>query len=449
MIRSQGSHRSTILLESEDTALEHNVSHFDVDMRFENEDVVNGGTVLQGLKSTWLERVLIQKILKYAGCPALFIKLWDGSIVQASEKSCSNGLLIPSRKALLKLILSPDRYLLEGLTNGELQVEGDLTQFLTDLNRSFRPQWTMRSRLYRWSASHSLRSCRKQIAQHYDLGNDFYKLWLDKQLLYTCAYFPNPEMSLEEAQIAKMDHVCRKLQLTAGQEVIEAGCGWGALAIHMAQHYGVKVKAYNISHEQIVFARDRAQLEGVHQQVEFIEDDWREIKDQCDAFVSVGMLEHVGVVNFQRFGEVINHSLRPNGRGLVHSIAVNQPQAINRWIEQNIFPGAEPPALSEFVQLFESAGLVVFDLENLRQHYAMTLRHWLNRFEAHAEEVQHMYDEQFTQMWRVYLAASQASFASDSLQLYQLLVHHRTATQLPMSRKWLYPESTTSETSVR
>ena len=144
------------------------------------------------------------------------------------------------------------------------------------------------------------RQSRENIQHHYDIGNDFYRLWLDEQLVYTCAYFPDPSASLEEAQIAKMDHVCRKLELRPGERVIEAGCGWGALALHMARHYGVQVRAYNISRSQLAYARERARTEGLADRVELIEGDYREISGGCDVFVSVGMLEHVGRGHYRR-----------------------------------------------------------------------------------------------------------------------------------------------------
>src|SRR5690606_24874192 len=149
----------------------------------------------------------------------------------------------------------------------------------------------------------SLRKSRDNVYHHYDIGNEFYRLWLDEQLAYTCAYFPEPEVSLEAAQVAKFDHVCRKLNLRPGERVVEAGCGWGALALHMAREYGVTVRAYNVSREQIAYARRRAQEEGLADRVEFVEDDWRNVTGRYDAFVSVGMLEHVGKHNYRKLGE--------------------------------------------------------------------------------------------------------------------------------------------------
>jgi cyclopropane-fatty-acyl-phospholipid synthase len=184
---------------------------------------------------------------------------------------------------------------------------------------------------------------RANIHHHYDIGNDFYELWLDEQLLYTCACFQNPKMTLEEAQIAKMDHVCRKVGLKPGETVIEAGCGWGALALHMARHYCVNVRAFNISSEQIESAQAWSRREGLDHQVEFIEDDWRNIAGRYDAFVSVGMLEHVETENYRQLGGMVSKCLQPHGLALIHTIGRNQPQGMDRWIEHRIFPGSYRP----------------------------------------------------------------------------------------------------------
>src|SRR5262249_38881564 len=201
--------------------------------------------------------------------------------------------------------------------------------------------------------SNSLAGSRDNIHHHYDIGNDFYALWLGDTMAYTCAYYPTPEASLDEAQVAKMDHVCRKLRLRAGESVVEAGCGWGMLAMHMARHYGVRVRAFNISHQQILYARERAARAGLSGQIEYVEDDYRNISGQDDAFVSVGMLEHVGVENSPALGQVAQRCLGNRGRGLIHSIGRNRPAPLQPWIERRIFPGAYPPSLAEMMRIFE------------------------------------------------------------------------------------------------
>jgi cyclopropane-fatty-acyl-phospholipid synthase len=279
----------------------------------------------------------------------------------------------------------------------------------------------LRSGWMSWRQRNSTSGSRHNIHRHYDLGNEFYQLWLDAQMLYTCAFFPSPSATLEEAQIAKMDRICRKLRLQPGETVVEAGCGWGALAIHMARQYGVSVKAFNISREQILFARRRAAELGLQSKVEFVQDDYRNIEGRFDAFVSVGMLEHVGPESYTGMGDVIHRAVGDSGRGLVHFIGRNYPQHFSRWIRKRIFPGAHAPTLREVMNLFEDRDYAVLDVENLRLHYARTLEHWLERFEKSGEQITAMFDTSFQRAWRLYLAGSIAGFSTGSLQLFQIV----------------------------
>jgi cyclopropane-fatty-acyl-phospholipid synthase len=257
-------------------------------------------------------------------------------------------------------------------------------------------------------------------------------------MVYTCAYYPRAETSLAEAQVAKMDHVCRKLQLAPGQRVVEAGCGWGALALHMARHYGVEVRAYNISHQQIAFARERARAEGLEDRVTFVEDDYRTIRGRYDRFVSVGMLEHVGPEHYRELGRVIHDCLDPTGLGLVHTIGRNYPRPNNPWTERRIFPGSRPPSLSEMALIFEPWDLSILDVENLRRHYGRTCQDWLTRFERAADQVERMFDSRFVRMWRLYLAGSVAAFTTGSLQLFQVVFAPGQSNQVPWTREHLY-----------
>jgi cyclopropane-fatty-acyl-phospholipid synthase len=220
--------------------------------------------------------------------------------------------------------------------------------------------------------------------------------------------------------------------------VVEAGCGWGTLALHMARHYGVRVRAFNISREQVAFARARAASLGLSSQVEYVEDDYRNISGHYDAFVSVGMLEHVGVANYASLGEVIARSIGTQGRGLIHSIGRNRPAPLQPWIEKRIFPGAYPPSLAEMMQIFEPWDFSVLDVENLRLHYAQTLRHWLALFETASGRVREMFDEKFVRMWRMYLAGSIAGFTTGALQLFQVVFAPRDNNDVPMTREHLY-----------
>jgi cyclopropane-fatty-acyl-phospholipid synthase len=344
------------------------------------------------------------------------------------------------RRAVLGLLLDPEVHFGDAYAAGRIEIEGDLVAALEVAYRALEGrQPGLLAWLGTWRRHSPLRS-RYNVHRHYDLGNDFYTLWLDEQLLYTCAYFDPAKISLERAQVAKMDHVCRKLGLRPGETVVEAGCGWGALALHMARRYGVRVRAWNLSHEQVVWARERARREGLDGRVEFIEDDYRAIRERCDAFVSVGMLEHVGRRSYGELGRVIARCLDPGrGRGLLHFIGRDRPRPLNAWIRQRIFPGAYAPTLAEVGRhVLEPVGLSVVDVENLGAHYALTLRHWRERYERAVAEAKVGLDELFRRAWRLYLAGSEAAFRTGSLQLFQVTFAPGRSSGLPWTRRDLY-----------
>jgi cyclopropane-fatty-acyl-phospholipid synthase len=240
--------------------------------------------------------------------------------------------------------------------------------------------------------------------------------------------------TLEQAQAAKLELVCRKLQLRPGETVVEAGSGWGGLARYLARHYGVNVRSYNISAEQVAYARARARREALDDAVEYVEDDYRNARGAYDVFVSVGMLEHVGVDNYPVLGRTIDGCLKDDGRGLIHSIGQDIPRPLNEWIESYIFPGAYPPTLREMMDIFDPVDLSVVDVENLRPHYAQTLRQWRERFDANAMRVTEMFDDSFVRAWRLYLCGSIAAFTEGQLQLYQVLFRRPGCRTLPYTR---------------
>jgi cyclopropane-fatty-acyl-phospholipid synthase len=353
---------------------------------------------------------------------------------------------VRQRRAVFELLRSPSVGFGECYSKGLIEIHGDLLDFVNEitgaLSRKRQDNYyrhKMQSMLYAMRVN-SLTRSRHNVHHHYDLGNDFYKLWLDERMVYTCAYFDTPAATLDEAQVAKLEHVCRKLKLRPGQKVIEAGCGWGALALHMAEHHGVNVIAYNNSREQVAFARERAAAMGLDDRVTFVEDDYRKIHERCDVFVSIGMLEHVGLMNFRTLGELIKRSLKPDGLGLIHTIGRSHPQRMDPWIVKHIFPGGHAPSLSEMMSVFEPYRFSVLDVENLRMHYARTCASWLENFEAVADQVEEMYDKEFARMWRLYLAGSSAGFQSGTLQLYQVLFAPRSNNNVPWTREYQYLE---------
>ena len=389
------------------------------------------------------EKLLLVRMMESLGNPPLDLVLWDGQEIASLGKPALARVLIRDRGALLKLMANPELGFGEMYTAERIEVQGNLVDCLETIYRALprTEQGRIGQKLlapFNATLRNTLPRARRNIHHHYDIGNDFYRLWLDRDMVYTCAYFPDPAMGLEQAQAAKLDYVCRKLRLAPGETVIETGCGWGALALHMARHYGATVKAYNISKEQIAYARERARAEGLDAQVEFIEDDYRNADGEFDAFVSVGMLEHVGVDQYQILGALIDRCLKHTGRGLIHSIGRDHPSPITPWIERNIFPGACPPSLSQMMQIFEPFGFSVLDVENLRLHYAKTLEHWLARYEANAERVAQMFDPGFVRAWRLYLAGSLAAFRSGDMQLFQVSFTRSGQNRIPWTRQYLY-----------
>jgi cyclopropane-fatty-acyl-phospholipid synthase len=393
---------------------------------------------------TVVERRLLESLLESLGNPPIRIRLWTGEEVISANTQPVATMTIHDRGALMRMLVNPEVHPADDYCDGRVEIEGDLVAFLENVFRGLDslPDKSLKARFLRWMCrprSNSLPGSKENIHHHYDLGNNFYKLWLDNaRMQYTCAYYPRPGMTIEQAQIAKLDHVARKLELRPGQIVFEAGCGWGGLARHFAQHYGVSVRAFNISAEQVKFAREQARREGLEGRVEYVLDDYRTMQGECDVFVSVGMLEHVGAYNYPVLGDVIHRVLKPHGRGLIHSIGRNKPAPMNAWTEKRIFPGAYPPTLAEMMRVLEGHQFSVLDVENLRIHYAHTLQAWLARYEANIDEVRKMYDERFVRMWRMYLAGSQATFLIGALQLFQIVFAHAQDNTIPMSREHLY-----------
>ena len=393
---------------------------------------------------TGFDRQLLRMIMLNVGNPRFTLRLWDGKDFTVSEGEPVACIEFRNRRVLFELIASPSVGFGEGYSKGLIEVHGDFLALANEIAAGMirqRARGYWKHKILSMLASmrgNTLTRSRHNVHHHYDLGNDFYKLWLDERMLYTCAYYERAGASLAEAQVAKLDHVCRKLRLEPGQTVIEAGCGWGGLAMHMVEHYGVTVKAYNNSREQVEYARKQASLKGLDDRVEFVLDDYRTIDQPCDVFVSVGMLEHVGLKNFRKLGDIINRNLKPDGLALIHTIGRSHPSRVDRWIQKHIFPGGHIPSLGEMAALFEPNKFSVLDVENLRLHYARTCADWLENFEAVSEQVGEKYSEEFVRTWRLYLAGSSAGFQSGTLQLYQVLFAPGGSSNVPWTRQYQY-----------
>ena len=404
--------------------------------------------VKQPVSVNEFDRIAAYWVMTVVGNPRVTVRLWDGNEFYFADGTPVGTMEFRDRRALLNLAFSQSVGFGDGYSEGRIRIHADILDFLREIARaiSSRPNQNYYASKFlsmlRAVRGNTLTRSRNNVHHHYDLGNDFYKLWLDESMVYTCAYYADRDATLAEAQVAKLDHVCRKLELQPGQDVIEAGCGWGALAMHMAENYGVNVKAYNNSREQVSLAREKAAARGLAGQVEFVEADYRTISDKCDVFVSVGMLEHVGLKNFHSLGKVIDGCLKPNGRGLLHSIGRSHPKPTDAWISKRIFPGGHIPSLGEITAVFEPHKFSILDVENLRLHYARTCAEWLHNFDAVSEKVGDMYSEDFVRAWRLYLAGSSTAFETGTLQLYQIVFAPHGCNNMPLTRKFLYsPES--------
>ncbi|MEE9158497.1 MAG: class I SAM-dependent methyltransferase [Gammaproteobacteria bacterium] len=402
------------------------------------------------VKSNRIDQWLARCLLGAVGNPPVCVELADGQEVLARGAAQPQvRLRLHDRNALYALLYRPTRTFGELYSQGRLSLDGDIARALDviygGILHSERQAGSFRRfvrRLFlKTPASNSLSRSKENIHTHYDLGNEFYDLWLDREYTqYTCAYYTTPQATLEEAQAAKLELVCRKLALQPGDSVVEAGSGWGGLARYLARKYGVRVRSYNISREQVAYARERAEREGLGNAIEYVEDDYRNITGSYDVFVSVGMLEHVGLENYRSLGVTIDRCLKDDGRGLIHCIGQNIPRHMNEWIESYIFPGAYPPTLRQMMDIFEPVALSVVDVENLRPHYARTLEHWRERFEENADKVHDLFDENFVRAWRLYLSGSLSAFTTGQLQLFQVLFQRPGCTALPITRKRLFTD---------
>lgn len=410
-----------------------------------------GASSMEHVSRSRLDRWLLRQVHTAIGKPAFGLQLGDAAVESAVNAQAELIVRFRSRLALVRVLLDPETGFGNGYACGDIDVSGDLLEGLDSVYRTMQDGrcggWL--SKPISWAINiaqtNDQMGSKENARRHYDFGESFYRLWLDRQLVYSCAYYPVPDLSLEQAQIAKMDHVCRKLQLARDERVVEAGCGWGAQALFMARHYGVKVTAFNVSHEQVRYARWRAKHEGLDRRVEFIADDYRNIGSGYDAFVSIGMLEHVGREHYSSLGKVIHTAIGSRGRGLLHFIGRSYPHPLSSWIRTRIFPGAYAPTLRECTSILEPERFAVLDVENLRPHYANTLAEWLLRFDSARDEMLDTVDESFLRAWRLYLAGSLVAFRTGTLQLFQVSFAGQDYPRVPWTREHLYAVTSVGE----
>jgi len=327
---------------------------------------------------------------------------------------------------------------------GSIDVEGDFQQLLRvgmdprvqDMKLSSRTKAAVL--LQHLRSLNTLKRSPANIAHHYDLGDDFYKLYLDESLTYSCAYFRNEHDALEQAQQQKYEHICRKLQLKPGETLVDIGCGWGGMLLYAARHYGVEGLGCTLSDHQAAYAKRRLADEGLDNRVSILLEDYRNITGQFDKFVSIGMFEHVGKGFISAFMEKTKNILKPGGLGLLHTVGKECDSVGDPWTLKYIFPGTYIPVLDHVIRTVGEKGLVPIDVENLRLHYALTLEAWANRFESNAEQIEGLFDPRFVRMWRMYLNGSAAAFRWGNIRLYQILFSNGPNNTLPLTREHLY-----------
>lgn len=336
----------------------------------------------------------------------------------------------------------------EGYMDGRLQVPPPelydlIVLLIRNQNAGQMPAWFNAVQAVRgWTRSIEQRntpaSARRNVHHHYDISDDLYRLFLDRDMQYSCAYFARPDMTLDEAQQAKKEHIAHKLLLRPGMRVLDIGCGWGGLALTLARDHGAQVVGVTLSENQLATARRRAEAEGLSDQVDFRLLDYRKVDESFDRIVSVGMLEHVGYPHLDEYFAKVDELLSPEGIALIHTIGhVSQAHPTSTWIDKYIFPGGYIPSLSEVATSVESTGLWAADVEILRGHYGPTLRHWRTRFENALPRVREMYDERFVRMWRFYLSVCEAAFEETFQGVFHLQLSHRQR-DVPVTRDYLH-----------
>lgn len=324
----------------------------------------------------------------------------------------------------------------EGGLRGLLEIFGRNKQHLRKLPMQ-KALKTWLKKIKRWHQRNETAASRKNVQHHYDLSNEFYKLFLDEDMNYSCAYFASPDMTLEEAQLAKKRHIAAKLNLKPGMKVLDIGCGWGGMSMYLAEHCDCEVVGVTLSDQQFALAKERAAEKGLSDKVDFRLMDYRHVDEKFDRIVSIGMFEHVGLDHYLEYFSKIKELLKDDGCALVHSIGrKGGPGTTGKWIRKYIFPGGYSPALSETYSEIEKAKLWVTDMEILRLHYAETLLEWDNRFQANRAKVAEMFDEKFCRMWEFYLIVSEFSFRYGKHMNFQIQMANDVHA-LPMTRDYM------------
>lgn len=395
------------------------------------------------------------------------IRLWDGTVIQPTDPTSSKFTLkLNHPGALRRMFLPPNELSLgEAYIYGDFDIEGDL-QYAFDIAEQIVADWKLtdllrygyrlfqlpRQTLEEWrgaaklsGSAHSVERDKQAIQYHYDVSNDFYKLWLDKNMVYSCAYFTSTDDTLDAAQEQKLDYLCRKLRLKAGERLLDIGCGWGGLLIHAAKHYGVEAVGITLSEQQADLARQRIIEEGLQDRVRVELCDYRNMDETqpFDKLVSVGMFEHVGKKMLSEYFAKATRLLKPGGVFMNHAIASHITDTIGNspFLEKYVFPDGQLVHISTTINAAETNGFEVRDVESLREHYALTLKHWVKNLEARREEALRQVDQVTYRVWKIYMSGTQHGFETQIMNIYQVLFYKpddTKITKLPLTRAAWY-----------
>ena len=370
-------------------------------------------------------------------------ELWDGEVIGYGDKP-KTTLLIKSAKVPKQMFSKGFLGFGEAYVAGDLEVEGDLQELLRlglivqfD-EKAFSLLQKIRLLPFRLKTMDTAGRARGNIAYHYDLTPEFFSLFLDESLTYSCGYFKNEDDSLDQAQRNKYDHIARKLMLSPADTLIDIGCGWGGMLLRSASKYGIRGVGVTLSSNQRLYGSQRIEELGLGERIEVKLQDYRQITGKFDKFVSIGMFEHVGKRFIPVYMSKVAGLLKKGGVGLLHTIAKEVESATDAWMMRYIFPGGFIPSLPETIREMGRAGLCVLEIEGLRLHYARTLDCWIANFERNIGKIRKMFDERFVRMWRLYLNASSAGFKYNGTRLYQILFSNGLNNDLPMVREYMY-----------
>jgi cyclopropane-fatty-acyl-phospholipid synthase len=390
----------------------------------------------------------VQDVREKANLPARLV-LWDGHQFDFGSFSAPQVTLKVNSASALPLLLEPSLDNLgEAYVKGKIDIEGKLSDIINigySLARSTVTSASKLARVRRYF-SHSKASDKKAIQYHYDVSNEFYKLWLDENMVYSCAYFENGDEDIGTAQLKKIDHILTKIQVQPGQRLLDIGCGWGALVLRAASKFGAQCVGVTLSQNQFDLATQRVKNAGLQDKIEIRLQDYRDVPGQFDRITSVGMFEHVGRKNLPEYFRKIHDLLVDDGVAMNHGITstdYNSGETAlggGEFIDRYVFPDGELPHISLALESMQMGGLEAVDVESLRRHYAHTLDIWADNFEAKAEEAKKLVDDEKFRIWRVYLAGCAYAFEHDDVSLYQVVCRKagRSATTLPWSRRYMY-----------